>query len=123
MRDWLWIAVAGGAGSVSRHAVAQVAIRLGDAFPWGTLAVNLCGSFLLGVLVECFAKQWVPASVRIGLGVGFLGGFTTFSTFTVETVRLLERGAYGAALANAIGSTLVGVAAAAAGIGAVRLAG
>ncbi|XPP26166.1 MAG: fluoride efflux transporter FluC [Leucobacter sp.] len=87
----------------------------GSGLPWGTIAINLSGSLLLGVLLGLAAGLWVsPEWVQI-LGVGFLGGYTTFSTASFETVRLLQERRRGAALFNGIGVLVA--AAAAAGLG------
>lgn len=87
--------------------------RFGAAFPWGTLAVNVAGSFLLGVVVS--ADGLDPAAVA-GLGAGFCGALTTYSTVGLDTVRLVERRARRAAVAYALVSVLGGVLAAAMGL-------
>jgi fluoride exporter len=89
MTPVLWVALGGAAGSVARYGVGFAAARwFGLAFPWGTLAVNVVGGLAMGLL----AARTVPGdeSLRLLLGVGFLGGFTTFSAFSLETVRLME---------------------------------
>src|SRR3546814_1505924 len=88
------IAFGGALGAVARHmTVAQVALWTGHGFPFGTLAVNVAGSFAMGLIVELSALVWSPApELRALLTVGFLGAFTTFSTFSLETVLLYERG-------------------------------
>ncbi|HEY0917347.1 MAG TPA: fluoride efflux transporter CrcB [Solimonas sp.] len=103
MNAWLAVFFGGGLGCVCRFAVVRWATALGAAtFPWGTLAVNVSGSLLAGVayalLVERFnaAAEW-----RALFMTGFLGGFTTFSAFSLETVRLAEEGQLAAAAANA----------------------
>jgi CrcB protein len=87
------IAIGGAFGAVSRHLLAgRVTQLLGLGFPYGTLVVNLLGCFLLGLLVELFAlKLSVPRPVQAMLTTGFMGAFTTFSTFSLETVLLVER--------------------------------
>lgn len=79
-----------------------------EAWPWGTFAVNLAGGYLVGLVLALVAwhPEW-PAWVRLGAVTGFLGGLTTFSTFSAETVSMLERGAYGSALSYA-GFSLAG---------------
>jgi CrcB protein len=90
-------------------------------FPWGTLAVNVLGSFCLGVVVAVTTDRFLTSpNWRIGLGIGFLGAFTTFSTFAYETVRLTEDGAHGLAMANVAAMIGLGVTAAAAGLAAGR---
>jgi CrcB protein len=106
--------VAGAAGAVVRYELDRaVADRSRGVFPWGTLVINLTGSLLLGVLTGLALHHGLPSSDRIVLGTGFCGAYTTFSTFTFETVRLAEEGALAEAVRNAAG-TLAGCAAAAA---------
>ncbi len=105
------IACGGGLGAVARDGLAGVAQRLGDGgFPLGTLVVNLTGCLLIGVVAGFFSGPSVMREeVRLAITVGFLGGFTTFSTFGLETfVLLTERGAW-PALSNMLLSNLVGL--------------
>jgi CrcB protein len=95
------VAVGGALGSVARYLVmVQIGRLFGAGFPFGTLAVNLLGGFVLGVLVEAMALRWsVSQEIRALLTVGVMGGFTTFSTFSMDIFVLMERGdAMGAAL-------------------------
>ena len=87
------IAIGGALGAVSRHYVAgRVMHLLGMGFPFGTMTVNILGSFLLGLLVELFAlKLSLPRPVQAMVTTGFMGAFTTFSTFSMETILLVER--------------------------------
>ena len=124
------IAVAGAAGALCRHGVGTwVAAKLAGAgtvagVPWGTLAVNVVGSFLLGFIGGlCLTGDRVPVTWRPALTTGFLGSFTTFSTFSVETVRLFEQGAWTAAAVNLALQLALGLGAAAAGLAAGRAAG
>ena len=111
---WIAFVVAGAAGAVARYELDRaVAGRGRGAFPWGTLVVNLTGSLLLGLITGLALHHGLPSPDKIVLGTGFCGAYTTFSTFTFETVRLLEEGALGEAFRNAAG-TLVGCAAVAA---------
>lgn len=89
------VAAGGAFGAVGRYLVAaQVTAWAGTGFPLGTLIVNVLGSFVMGLLVELGALVWSPSpELRAFLTVGFLGAFTTFSTFSMETVLLYERGA------------------------------
>ncbi|TYO98271.1 camphor resistance protein CrcB [Geothermobacter ehrlichii] len=98
----LYITVFGGLGCLSRYLVSGWVYALaGRALPWGTLAVNVVGSLLLGFLMESGLRSTlIPAEIRMGLTTGFMGGFTTFSTFSYETVRLLEEGSWLQAGAN-----------------------
>ncbi|WP_336134724.1 fluoride efflux transporter FluC [Natronomonas amylolytica] len=88
-RDAALVAAGGFAGAVSRHAVA---VALPEAFPWGTLAANIAGAFLLGLVVYETAKSGrIPDAARLLLSTGFLSSFTTYSTFASETVALAPR--------------------------------
>lgn len=91
------IAAGGAVGALARHFVNVLALAwFGTAFPWGTITVNIVGSFLMGVLVEVSALAWSPGpALRAMLAVGMLGAFTTFSTFSLETALLYERGQLG----------------------------
>jgi len=110
---FLLVVLGGMIGAPARY-VADRALqnRLETVFPWGTFAVNMAGSFVLGFLLGAQRHLGVSASVVLLLGTGFCGGLTTFSTFGYETLRLLEDGAVGQAGLNVIGSLAVGVLAA-----------
>lgn len=97
MKDLLVVAAGGAFGAVSRYLVYVVAGQvLGTGFPFGTLIVNVVGSFAMGVLVEGSALAWdVGPQVRLFLAVGVLGAFTTFSTFSLDVAVLYERGRIG----------------------------
>lgn len=110
----LGVAAAGGLGSLARYAVAQAMGGGAGRFPWATLAVNVVGAAALGAVVALAAARPDVARWRAVVGVGFLGGFTTFSTFAVETVALLERRAFGLAAAYVAATLIVGVGACAA---------
>ncbi len=96
MKLILFIAVGGAFGAVLRHTVGVQLLRwLGSGFPFSTLAVNIVGSFAMGALVEVMALRWqVGFETRAFLMVGLLGGFTTFSAFSLDVVLLYERGAF-----------------------------
>lgn len=100
----LYIAVFGALGCLSRYAVSGWTYRLaGQALPFGTLAVNVAGSFLIGLIMEASLRSsLISADLRMGLTIGFLGGFTTFSTFSYETFRLLEEGSFWQAGGNVL---------------------
>jgi len=91
--------MAGGAiGAGGRYVLGSaINTRLGMGFPYGTLAINLFGGLLMGVLMGVIAKGGAAEAARLFFGVGILGGFTTFSAFSMESWGLIERGAYGAA--------------------------
>lgn len=107
----LFLVMLGGAiGSAARYGVGRVGVALlGPAFPWGTLAVNIVGGFLMGLLGAALVRVGEEAEqARLLLGVGVLGGFTTFSSFSIETFAMIERGdvltALGYVLASVIGA-------------------
>jgi CrcB protein len=109
----LLVAVAGAAGALSRYGIASaVGARW---FPWATLSINVTGSFLLGALVRAAAARGWPDTTTVPIAVGFIGAFTTFSTFSVETHTLLRDGRAVAALAYVATSVLAGLGAAALG--------
>ncbi|MBI1274105.1 MAG: fluoride efflux transporter CrcB [Alphaproteobacteria bacterium] len=103
------IFVGGGLGAMSRHAVGIfMTQKLGAGFPFGTLAVNLLGAFLIGMLAELLAfRDQPPEALRALLVTGFLGGFTTFSAFSLEAGLMLERGAFGT-LAIYLAASVIG---------------
>ena len=118
MRTTLVIAAAGALGAASRHLLESFVNRhWGDAFPWGTFVVNISGSFVLGALVGLFANRLsVPFWLQAGVTVGFLGAYTTFSTYILQIYRSTSTGHVAIALANAFGSLAAGVLALYAGI-------
>jgi CrcB protein len=120
---WWWLVFAGGGvGSVARYAVGLwIGARVGPGFPWGTFAVNVAGCFLVGVVATLAEEHaWIPPAARLALVTGVLGGFTTFSTFGLETWQLVEDGRGGLAIANSAASLALGIAAAAIGVGLTR---
>jgi CrcB protein len=121
---WAWagFVVAGAVGAPARYLLDDaISSRTQGVFPWGTLAINVSGSFLLGLLTGLALFHGLPATPRLILGTGFCGAYTTFSTFTYETVRLAEEGAVNEAVRNALASLVLGAAAAAAGLAAAAL--
>lgn len=112
MKYLLFIALGGAGGAVSRHLLANWVYRVTDGiFPFGTLVVNLLGSFAIGVLyVILVERQFFNPEWRGVLIVGFLGAFTTFSTFSIETITLLESGHIVLAAAYMLGSAIACVA-------------
>ena len=114
---WVAFLVAAGIGAPARYVLdGLVTGRMGGSFPWGTLVVNVSGSFVLGGVTGLALIHGLDPRLRLVLGTGFCGSFTTFSTFTFETVRLIEEGAAVLALRNVLGSLLAGAGAAAAGM-------
>ena len=114
---WLLVAIGASAGAPARYLTDRaVQRRWGSDFPYGTLAVNLLGSLLLGILVGSAGHGGASADLVLLAGTGFCGAFTTYSTFSYETLRLAEDGRVVAALTNLLGSVLPGLAAAALGV-------
>lgn len=113
-----WIAVGGAAGAVSRYVLQGWVDELaGGRFPWGTFAINISGSFALGVLFALAVDRAILSpEVRVPLMVGFISAYTTFSTLMLESWRLVEEGDLVFALANLLGSVVVGMIAVVAGL-------
>lgn len=108
MERFLWICLAGAAGTGARHLIAVwAAQRLGSAFPYGTLLVNLVGCFAIAGLMHAALTLGWPATTRAAVTIGFIGGLTTYSSFNYETMRLLEEGALATAALN-LSLTLLG---------------
>lgn len=119
LMPYLLVGVGGFIGANARFVVARLVGTLFETrFPLGTFVINISGSFLLGVLGTLVAQKVMPnaESARLALGVGFLGAFTTFSTFEFETHALLEDGSWLTATANMLASLFVGLVAVRAGI-------
>lgn len=111
------LGLAGAAGTVLRAGCTAVAVRLfGSAFPWGTLAVNVAGSFAFGAIYSYVRSRSLPTELDGVLLVGFLGGFTTYSSFAFQSVEMAESGRGPAAAAYVLATTLLGLAAAWAGL-------
>ena len=101
------VALGGGIGAGLRHLMNLAALRLlGPGFPWGTLAINVAGSFAMGVFIEILARRFGGASneLRLFVATGILGGFTTFSSFSLDFAFLWERAAVGSALSYVVAS-------------------
>lgn len=114
----LYIALAGAAGSLGRYYVA-VGVRHagGDRYPWGTFAVNVLGSFAIGLVMAAFLTRGeLDSRLRVAITTGFLGGFTTYSAFAFETVTLVERREIGLAVTYVVTTLLLAGLAAWAGI-------
>lgn len=109
MRQLLAVAAGGAIGASLRWLLAGAIQRAsGSAFPWGTFAVNAIGSFALGFLfVYLIERSTYGEIMRLLLTVGLLGAFTTFSTYSLESIRLLEQGALGLAAANVLGQVVL----------------
>ncbi len=121
MSPLLYVMVGGAVGSGARYLTGRAMLSmLGPDYPFGTLAVNLIGGLLMGVLVGVLARNTASETWRLLLGVGVLGGFTTFSAFSLDVVTMIERGAIGVAFGYVLVSVIGSVAALFAGLSAVR---
>jgi CrcB protein len=103
------IAVAGALGAVARYGLDELIGRRTGAFPWGIFVVNITGAFLIGLMVEALEPRFEGSWVRAAVVTGFLGAYTTFSTFSLDTYRLLDAGHTGQAAANAFGTLAAGL--------------
>jgi CrcB protein len=119
----LWIALGGAAGSVLRYLVGGAVQRAGGiGFPAGTLVVNVTGCFLIGILAQHYMNAQVHPAMRTLLITGFCGGYTTFSTFSLEAAGLIQGGEYGKAASYMMLSLVLSIAATFAGFAAARAA-
>jgi len=110
---YLIVFIGAGIGGALRHGVNVIAARLfGYGFPYGTLIVNIAGSFVMGMLAGYFVfRPGVPQHMRLFLTTGILGGFTTFSSFSLDTALLIERHSFGLAAGYIVGSVAAGLSA------------
>jgi len=121
MKAALWVGLGGFVGANARYFLGLwIATRFGTTFPYGTFIINITGSFILGLIMGMLEGHVLSPAVRLSAAVGFVGAYTTFSTWAYETLRLIENGSWQLAAANAFGSLLVGMGAAIAGITAGR---
>jgi len=120
----LVVAAGGAVGAVARYVMmSAVGAMVGAGFPWATLAVNVIGSLIFGLLIETMALFWSPGeALRAFMVVGVLGAFTTFSTFSLDVVVLYERGEFAAIAAYVIAAFVLSVGALFAGMAMVRAA-
>lgn len=113
----IWVACAGSAGAVSRFVVdGAIRSRQASEFPWATVFINVTGAFVLGLVTGLTLFHGTPSEVHTIIGVGFCGGYTTFSTASFETVRLIQQRKYLAGATNAIGTLALTVTAGATGL-------
>jgi CrcB protein len=121
MGTLLAVGVGGGIGALARYYVAAAVQPPGAVFNWGIFAVNITGGLLMGIIVEMGAlKLNMSPELRAFLTVGILGGYTTFSTFSLDSALLLERGAYAQATVYVVGSALLSILALFAGLWLIR---
>jgi fluoride exporter len=114
----LWVGLGGFLGAIARYLLGGwVAARAGAVFPWGTFVINVTGSFILGFFLA-FAQDrpWLYPQARLMFAVGFVGAYTTFSTYSYESIRLMMDGQFALAAFNIVGSVALGLAAAFAGV-------
>lgn len=122
LRQILLVAVGGALGSVARHLVGVVSLRLlGSGFPYGTLIVNLVGAFVMGAFIEILARRFGGSTdLRLLIATGVLGGFTTFSSFALDTAVLFERGELVSSFVYVAMTLILGLAALFLGLGLAR---
>jgi CrcB protein len=119
---YLLVFIGGGLGAVARHGINRAGLALlGPGFPWWTLAVNVAGSFAIGLLAGLFGAWEAGHNLRLFLTTGMLGGFTTFSAFSLDALTLWERGAGLQAGLYVLGTVIASLIAAFAGLMASRL--
>ena len=112
----LWVGLGGALGSIARYHTGRWLNRADGSLPWGTLAVNLVGSFLIALVLELALRHdAITPAMRLALTTGVLGGFTTYSTFNQETLRMAQEGTWAAAAGYVAITLLGGLAAGAAG--------
>lgn len=118
----LWVSAAGAVGATTRFTVdGLIRQRSTTQFPLATLIINITGSLLLGILTGLVLYHGASTDLKLIAGTGFCGGYTTFSTASFESVRLLQRRAYGSAALNLCGTAVLTMAAAVAGLGLAQL--
>ena len=109
--SYLWVGLGGGLGTMARYGISDVvAKRFGETFPWGTLLVNVSGSALIGLFATLTApdgRLFVSSSARTFIMLGIFGGYTTFSSFSLQTLALAQAGEWFKAAANAIASVIL----------------
>jgi CrcB protein len=120
MNPLIAVMIGGGIGSGLRYLVSQWLVRA-DSFPMGTLTVNLIGCFLMGIAATLFSHLAdVSPTLRLAMVIGFLGGFTTFSSFGLDTIKLLDDGRFLLAVTYVLASNLIGILAVWVGMKSVR---
>jgi len=111
------LSLAGGLGAATRFALdGVIRSRAGESLPWGTILINVTGSFLLGLVTGIVGQHLLSGSAQLVLGTGFLGGYTTFSTASLESVRLLQAGRRRDGIVNALGTLVAATTSAAIGL-------
>lgn len=123
MKMMFYVAFGGALGSVARYLTAETFGRLfGSDFPWATLTVNIVGSTIMGLLAGAMAQVWdLPTELRLFLTTGILGGFTTFSTFSLDVASMVQRGDFTTAAVYLLSSLVIGIGGLFAGLYFVRM--
>jgi CrcB protein len=118
MSLYILIALGGAIGAVLRFGIFQLAAgNIDSAFPWGTFTVNVVGSVVMGFLATMFVTRWhLPVNLQYALLAGLLGGFTTFSAFSLDSLRLIQDGNWGHATMYVLGSVILCIVACALGV-------
>ncbi len=110
MKELIYIAIGGAVGALVRYVVSGIAYNyFGTGFSWGTLSVNLIGTFFIGFLWTIFERITIFPEFRVFIFIGFLGAFTTFSTYAFETLNFLREGEMGLALGNFLANNILGI--------------
>jgi len=122
MERFLWVCLGSALGGGARYLTSQLAVALlGAGFPWGTLAVNVVGSFLIGLIMHVgLTTDLISPTLRLFLTTGVMGGLTTYSTFNYETLGFLREGSWELGLANLLGTVVICLAAGLLGLAAGR---
>ncbi len=123
MRHLILIALGGMTGALARYGLSRlIQTSVNDFFPWGTMAVNLSGCLFIGLAFELFDRAMIPSDLRSFITIGFLGAFTTFSTYSLETINLLREGEIRLCLTNVLLSNILGLLLVVSGMYAAKLA-
>jgi fluoride exporter len=118
----LWVALGGGLGSAARYTFNATLTRwLGDQFPWGILLANVLGCFVMGLVAACLLRLPMNDTPRLFIATGFLGGFTTFSAFAFDTLKLVQSGQSADAIVYVLASVLLSLLAVVLGFALARL--
>ncbi len=120
--QFLWIGIGGFLGANARFLLGQeIGRRLGTSFPYGTMTINVVGAFLIGIIFTLLTDRFLVDPLwRQLIVIGFLGGFTTFSSYAMETISLLQDGRWSSALLYVLGNNVIGLVACAAGVSLAR---
>jgi CrcB protein len=122
MSEILWVGLGGFIGANARYLLGGwIATRMGSAFPYGTFVINITGSFILGLTMGILEGNVLSSAMRLAITIGFVGAYTTFSTWTYETIRLIENGSLLPATMNIAGSVMIGLLAVMGGLATGRL--